>query len=74
MKNVTISIKDSVAAFIRVHAAAQDKSVSAFIGQFLEELMDRSSARRDALEEFLSEEPYLSTRGWKFDRDEIHRR
>ena len=51
VKNVTISLKESLARWARVKAAEQGKSLSRFLADLLEERMshesDYDAARRD---------------------------
>ena len=73
--NVTLSIDGSLLDEARKVARSMGKSLNQLIREHLEELTGRDDARRD-VEEFrrLSEEGEGRSRGWKFDRDEIHER
>ena len=67
MKNVTITVEDSVLEWTRVEAARRGTSVSRLVGQMLQEKMRRDDAYERALREALkfrsfgrSTGPYLS--------------
>ena len=74
MKNVTISIKESVEKAVRVLAAQTNKSLSRFISDLLEEKITGKTKNKIALQEFLETKPYLSTKNYKFDREELYDR
>lgn len=74
MKNVTISIKESVEKFARLRAAKRNKSLSRFISELLEEEMRREEMKSVTLEEFFSQPPYLTTKGESISRDELYDR
>jgi hypothetical protein len=57
MKNVTISLDETVARWARVKAAEQDKSLSRFLAEKLEELMRHESDYEAARQRFLSVKP-----------------
>jgi hypothetical protein len=57
MKNVTISLDEGVARWARVKAAGQDKSLSRFLADLLEERMRQESDYEAGLEIFRSVEP-----------------
>jgi hypothetical protein len=54
MKNVTITLDENVAAWARVEAAKEGKSLSRFVSEMLAERSGRATAQRDALEKFLA--------------------
>ena len=71
MKNVTITMEDSVADWARIEAAKRNTSVSRLVGEMLAEKMRRDDAYEVAMREALKFEPI------KFDspfmtRDEIY--
>ena len=74
MKNVTISISNSLEAFARVLAAEQSKSLSRFIADLLEEIRLNREKRSHAFEAFFKEEAYLDTEGKPFSRDDLYDR
>ena len=74
MKNVTVTMEDSVADGARMEAARRNTSVSRLVGELLAEKMRRDDAYERAMREALefksfgvSSEPY-------FTRDEIYDR
>ncbi len=77
MKNVTISMKENVARWARIRAAEQDKSLSRFVGDVLERLMENGADRHEEfLTTFRSIKPVrLREPGEKLPtRDELHDR
>jgi hypothetical protein len=72
MKNVTVTMEDSVAEWARMEAARRNTSVSRLIGELLAEKMRHDDAYERAMNDWLSRE-----RSWKSDgayplRDEIY--
>ena len=57
MKNVTITLDEETAAWARVHAAEQGKSVSRLVGDMLRERMRSDRDYEDAMHRFLSKKP-----------------
>ena len=77
MKNVTISLDENLAHLARVKAAEEDKSLSRFVGDLLEErLRDKSDNRAKFLRAFRSVKPVrLREPGEKLPtRDELYDR
>jgi hypothetical protein len=76
MKNVTVSLKENVAHWARVKAAEQDKSLSKFLGELLEERMSHESDYEAARRRFMRGKPFaFRDPGEKIPtRDEIHDR
>ncbi|HSW06276.1 CopG family transcriptional regulator [Aquabacterium sp.] len=62
MKNVTVTMEDSVAEWARMEAARRNTSVSRLIGEMLAEKMRHDDAYERAMNEWLSRE-----RSWKSD-------
>ena len=67
MKNVTVTMEDSVADWARMEAARRNTSVSKLVGEMLAEKMRRTDAYERAMHEALkfrsfgrSSGPYLS--------------
>ena len=75
MKNVTVTMEDSVAEWARLEAARRNTSVSRLIGELLAEKMRHDDAYERAMNDWLSRQ-----RSWKSDgkpyptRDEAHER
>ncbi len=76
MKNVTISLDETVARWARVKAAEQDKSLSRFLAELLEERMKHEADYQAGLEVFRSMKPVrLRKAGEKLPtRDELYDR
>ena len=67
MKNVTITMDDAVAEWVRVEAAKRGSSVSRLLGEWLAEKMRQEDAYAQAMREALgweswgaSQQPYLA--------------
>ncbi len=73
--NITLSVDDEVVAKARRQAEHLGSSLNQLVRDFLEQLAGRSDPDRDAAEfEQLSRQARGDSRGWKFDREEIHER
>jgi hypothetical protein len=59
MKNITVTLDDETAAWARVHAARQNKSLSRCIGELLQTHMRESRAYEDAMQRYLSKKPFI---------------
>jgi hypothetical protein len=57
MKNVTITLDEKTAAWVRVHAAERGMSVSRMVGEMLREKMQHSREYEEAMRMFLSRPP-----------------
>jgi hypothetical protein len=62
MKNVTVTMEDSVAEWARMEAARRNTSVSRLIGEMLAEKMRHDDAYERAMKDWLSRQ-----RSWKSD-------
>ena len=71
MKNVTVTMEDSVAEWARLEAARRNTSVSRLIGEMLAEKMRRDDAYERAMREALEFRPLPIERPF-LTRDEIH--
>jgi hypothetical protein len=76
MKNVTITLDEETAAWARINAAEQGKSVSRLVGEMLRERMQGDRAYEEAMHRFLSKKPVKFIRDGKPypTRDELHDR
>ena len=76
MKNVTISLDEETARWVRIEAAEHDTSVSRFVGDLLRERMRRNAEYQAAMESFLARQPHpMRKPGEKLpSRDELHER
>lgn len=73
--NVTVSVDDEVVVRARRRAEALGTSVDQLVREYLEQLAGKSDSTQDA-EGFarLSLEAKGDSRGWKFNRAEVHKR
>lgn len=73
--NLTLSIDDRLLKEAREVARSMGKSVNQLVREYLEQLASKDDPERD-IEELrrLSSRSQGRSRGWKFDRDEIHER
>ncbi len=73
--NLTLSIDDRLLEEASKVARSMGKSVNQIVREHLEQLTSRDAAERDIDEmRTLSERGEGKSRGWKFDREEIHER
>ena len=73
--NLTLSIDDRLLEEAREVARSMGKSVNQIVREHLEQLTSKDEAERDVEElRRLSRESKGRSRGWKFDREEIHER
>lgn len=73
--NITLSVGDDVLHGARRRAEAMGKSVNQLVREYLEQLAGK--ANRDILADELEEawrHPQGNSRGWKFNREELHER
>lgn len=57
MKNVTITLDEDVARWVRVEAAKQETSVSRLVGEMVRERMRSEDAYEEARRQFFAVEP-----------------
>ena len=74
MKNVTVTMEDSVADWARMEAARRNTSVSRLIGELLAEKMRRDDAYERAMREALEFKSFGASEGRYFTRDEVYDR
>ncbi len=75
MKNVTITLDEQVAQWVRVLAARRETSVSRLVGELLEEQMRRDQAYEAAMGQYLARGPVkLKDSGGYPTRDSLHDR
>jgi hypothetical protein len=75
LMNLTLAVEDRLVEQARKIAESQGKSLNQVIREYLEELTSPSTAAGE-MEELrrLSLEGQGRSKGWKFDRQEIHER
>jgi plasmid stability protein len=57
MKNVTVTLEEEVALWVRVRAAEQNQSVSRYLGDMLRKQMAEEKTYEEAMDRFLSRKP-----------------
>jgi hypothetical protein len=73
MKNVTITMEDSVADWARMEAARRNTSVSRLVGEILAEKMSHDDAYDRAMREWLERDLSFTSDGRPYPkRDEIY--
>ena len=73
--NLTLSIDERLVEDARRVAATMGKSVNQLIREYLEQLTSTSTVEEDLAElRRLSKQGKGNSKGWKFDRDEVHAR
>ncbi len=73
--NLTLAIDDELLKDARQVAGAMGKSLNQLVREYLEQLTERDEPKRDMQElRRLSAEACGRSRGWRFDRDELHER
>jgi hypothetical protein len=71
--NITLSVDEKIVMEARKVAASLGKSLNELIREDLERLTSKSHRNED-FGEFKSLKGQGDSRGWKFDRDELHER
>ena len=74
MKNVTITVEDSVLEWVRVEAAKRGSSVSRLVGEMLAEKMRQEDAYAQAMRDALRFESWGPSEGPYLNRDEMYER
>jgi hypothetical protein len=73
--NLTLSIDDEDLRKARRRAEAMGTSVNQLVREYIEHLAGKSNTESDAREfERLSRAAHGNSRGWKFNREELHER
>lgn len=76
MKNITVTLPENVASWLRVRAAKNGRSVSRWLAELLEDMQRGEQAYELAMERYLARKPrrlYWSD-GRRPTRDELHER
>jgi hypothetical protein len=74
LRNITITLEETVARWARVQAAIKDTSMSRFLAEILKEHMIESDGYEDAKRRALARKPFLKTDGRYLTREEVHDR
>ena len=73
MKNVTITVEDSVLEWARIEAARRGSSVSRMVGEMLAEKMRAEDAYERAMHEWLARPPLFTSDGQSYmSREELY--
>ena len=70
MKNVTVTMEDSVADWARMEAARRNTSVSRLIGEMLAEKMRREDAYERAMQDWLARDVTFTSDGKAYPKRE----
>lgn len=74
LRNVTLTLEESVARWARIEAARRDISVSRFLANILIERMKENDEYDAAKRRALARKPFLKTDGRYPSREEVHDR
>ncbi len=74
LRNITLTLDESVARWARVEAARRDTSVSRFLAGILQERMQEEDAYAAAMGRALARKPFLRSNGRYLSREEVHDR
>jgi len=75
VKNVTVTLEEEVAHWVRIRAAEESQSVSRFLGDMLKRQMVEEKRYEEALDRFLSRTPSrISDSGVYPSREELYDR
>jgi hypothetical protein len=74
LRNVTVTLEESVARWARIEAARQDTSVSRLLAGILKERMREKDSYEAAMRRALARKPFLKTDGRYLSREEVHDR
>lgn len=73
--NLTFSVDEKIVERARHVARAMNKSLNQLVREYLERLAGQDDAKRDCDElRRLSSQSKGRSRGWRFNRDELHER
>ena len=74
LRNITITLEESLARWARIEAARSDKSVSRFLAGILKERMMQKNNYEVAKRRALARKPFLKTDGRYLSREQAHDR
>ena len=74
LRNVTITLEETVARWARMEAARRDTSVSQLLAGILKERMNEKDSYEAAMRRALARKPFLKTDGRYLSREEVHDR
>jgi predicted DNA-binding ribbon-helix-helix protein len=73
-RNVTVSLEEEVALWVRLEAARRDMSVSRLLGELLKEQMLHEKRYTKAMRSALRRTPFLRSDGSYLRREDVHDR
>jgi hypothetical protein len=74
LRNITITLEETVARWARIEAARNDTSVSRFLANLLKERMTEQDNYKAAKLRALARKPFLKSDGRYLSREEVHDR
>jgi len=74
LRNVTVTLEESVARWARLEAARREMSVSRLLGEILKQQMLAKDNYERAMRRALARKPFLKTDGRYLTREEAHDR
>jgi len=74
LRNITITLEESIARWARIEAARRDTSISRLLAGILKERMLEEDAYQVAMRRALARKPFLKTNGRYLSRVEVHER
>jgi len=74
LRNITITLEESLARWARIEAARSDTSVSRFLAGILKERMMQKNNYEVAKRRALARKPFLKTDGRYLSREQAHDR
>jgi len=72
LRNITITLEESIARWARIEAARRDTSISRLLGGILKERMLEEDVYQAAMRRALARKPFLRTKGRYLSREEAH--
>ena len=74
LRNITITLEESIARWARIEAARRDTSISRLLAGILKERMLEEDAYQGAMRRALARKPFLKTNGRYLSREEVYDR
>ena len=74
LRNITITLEETVARWARVEAARKDTSVSGYLAEVLKQQMNEAGEYELAKRRALKRKPFLKSNGTYLSREEAHER
>jgi hypothetical protein len=74
LRNITITLEETVARWARVEAARKDTSVSGYLAEVLKQQMNEAGEYELAKRRALKRKPFLKSGGKYLSREEAHER